>query len=114
VVGFPVLNSLDKREWRALLNDYMNITFNYFAQVRQAAGVDMENVILPEGMDVAVAIVDAARRHGDVFRSLVLDLDNQTRPSLIVLLNGVPVSKGASSPLKDGDVVSLMSAVAGG
>ena len=39
---------------------------------------------------------------------------NRTDPQTFVLVNGVPAAKGGNAPLKDGDEVSLLSAVAGG
>jgi MoaD family protein len=92
----------------------MQITMNYFAQVRRIAGVESEAFNMPGAVDLKTAINESALRHGDEFRALVLDGEQRIRPSLLVLVNGVPVSREAPCPLKDGDVISLMGAVAGG
>ena len=46
----------------------MQVTINYFAQVRQAAGVESERLSLDEGVDIQTALSELARRHGDDFR----------------------------------------------
>jgi molybdopterin converting factor small subunit len=92
----------------------MQVTLNYFAQMRAAAGAETETAELPAGTDLAAAVRDAARRHGNEFRALALDADGRLRPSLLVLVNGVPAARDAARPLADGDAVTLMSAVAGG
>lgn len=92
----------------------MQVTMMYFAQVRQAAGVEKETVDVPAGGDIKAALDDAARRHGETFRALVMNDARNIRPSLLVLVNGMPVSRETPPPLKAGDSVSLMSAIAGG
>ena len=52
----------------------VQVTINYFAQVRQAAGgVESERLSLDEGVDIQTALSELAGRHGDAFRALVLD-----------------------------------------
>ena len=82
----------------------MQVTFSYFAQVRQAAGVETEKL----------ALAESGKRHGEAFRTLVLDEFGVVRPSMLVLVNGVPAQRGGQRPLADGDEVTLLSAVAGG
>ncbi len=91
----------------------MQVTMMYFAHVRHAAGVEKETVDVPSG-DLKAALDDAARRHGAAFRALVVDDERNIRPGLLVLVNGMPVSRETPPPMKDGDAVSLMSAIAGG
>jgi MoaD family protein len=92
----------------------MQVTFNYFAQVRQAAGVETEKLALAVGTDLAAALAELGKRHGETFRALVLDEFGVVRPSMLVLVNGVPAQRGGQRPLADGDEVTLLSAVAGG
>ena len=92
----------------------MHVTIHYFAQVRQAAGVESEELKLDDGSDVAAALSELAGRHGDGFRALVLDPQGAVRPSLVTLVNGAPIPHGQQPPLSDGDEISLLSAIAGG
>jgi len=92
----------------------MKVTFRFHAQVRQATGVESEEVVLADGTDMATALAGAARRHGPDFRKLVLDEFGVVRPSMLVLVNGVPAPRGGQRVLADGDEITLLSAVSGG
>lgn len=92
----------------------MKISFSYFAQVRQAAGAETEQLDIAAGSDLAAALALAAEKHGDAFRKLVLDDFGVVRPSMLVLVNGVPAQRGGTRQLADGDEVTLLSAVSGG
>ena len=92
----------------------MNIAFTYFAQVRAATGVENENLTLDDGADVDAAVASLVEKYGDAFAGVVVDDSGSRRPSIIVLVNGVPSPHGTSRPLKDGDAVSILSPVAGG
>jgi len=92
----------------------VQLTIHYFAQVRQAAGVESEQLALDDGVDVPAVLTELAARHGDDFRALVLDPQGGVRPSLVTLVNGVPAPHGKGQALSDGDEISLLSAIAGG
>jgi molybdopterin converting factor small subunit len=92
----------------------MRAVFHYHAQVRQAAGAESEPVELAGAPSLEEAMAALAARHGEDFRALVLDDAGRIRPSLLVLVNGQPAARGATRPLADGDVVTLLSAMAGG
>ena len=92
----------------------MNVTFLYFAQVRAAAGTDAEKIDLPDGADLKAAMSAAVEIHGEALGALVIDGDGAIQASLLVLVNGLPADRSGSAALKDGDQISLLSAVAGG
>jgi len=92
----------------------VKIALSYFAQVRQAAGTEAETLNLPDGSDLAAVIAEVVNLHGDELKALVLDDDGNVRPSILLLLNGAPVSRGTSPTLGEGSSVSIFSAVAGG
>jgi len=92
----------------------MKITLSYFAQIRQAAGAESEALEVPTGSTPAAAAAAAAARHGPEFRRLVLDDSGSIRPSVLVLVNGVPAPRAGGRPLAEGDALSLLSAVSGG
>ncbi len=92
----------------------MQVTFNYFAQIRQATGVASEQLSLDEGADIQTVLVELAGRHGDDFAAVVLDQAGVVRPGLLTVVNGRSVPDPQKHPLAGGDEVSLISAVAGG
>ncbi len=92
----------------------MKVSMVYFAQLKDAAGTSSEIVELPDGADLASAVSDAARRHGEAFRKIALDEGGNIRPSLLVTVNGRPAARGAVVELRDGDEISLLSPIAGG
>jgi len=92
----------------------MQIQMNYFAQFRQAAGVSTSELVLEDQATVLQAISLAADRHGNAFRELILSESDQFQPCVILLVNGIPPSDGIKTILKDGDSVSLFTALAGG
>jgi len=92
----------------------VKVKFSYFAQVRQAAGAESEEVMLADGADLAAALAEVSARHGPAFRTLVLDDAGAIRPNLMVLVNGAPAAKAGGRGLADGDEVTVLSAVSGG
>ena len=92
----------------------MQVTINYFAQIRQATGVGSERLSLDEGADIQTALAELARRHGDDFGALVLGQAGTVRPGLLTVVNGQSLPSPQKHPLADGDEISLISAVAGG
>ena len=92
----------------------MHVTLNYFAQLRQAAGVDKESLPLADNASLGQALLAAVERHPEQFRALLLDDTGRLRPSLIILLNGVPAAGGPDAALKDADAVSIFLPIAGG
>ncbi len=92
----------------------MKISFEYFAQVRKAAGVEKEALELADGTDLLAALALAAEKHGAEFRALLHDDTGAVRASIIVLVNGAATRRDQPRGLSDGDSISLLSAVAGG
>jgi MoaD family protein len=92
----------------------MRVQLNYFAQIRQAAAADNLSLDLADNATVLQALRLAVDRHGDAFRKLIFDDSGRLRPSIILLINGVPSAGGVESVLNNGDNVSIFSPVAGG
>ena len=92
----------------------MQITLNYLAQVRRAAGVETERIAAGDAADIRSVLVEAAGRHGPEFRALILDESGHIRPSVMVLVNGVPADREKPHVLSGGDTVSILTAMAGG
>jgi molybdopterin converting factor small subunit len=92
----------------------MKVSFQYFAQVRKAAGIDSEDLEVAPDADLAAALTAAAEKHGDAFRAVVLDEEGKPQPSVILLVNGQAARRDDPPQIRDGDSISLLSAVAGG
>lgn len=92
----------------------MRVTIQYLGQLQPAAGLDTETLDLPAGADAAAALAAAVANHGDDLGVLVFDDTGAVSPSLLVLLNGVPIVRGIRQTLAEGDELSLLGAMAGG
>lgn len=92
----------------------MNVSFLYFAQVRAAAGAESESIAVSDDTPLRGAVEAVVAKHGDDFRNLVFGKTGEIQASLLVLVNGIPADRSGDAVLKEGDQVSLLSAVAGG
>jgi molybdopterin converting factor small subunit len=88
----------------------MKITFSYFAQIRQKAGVELETIEVADGATAleAVRSID----HGGEFSGLLFDESGALRPVILLVVNDVPAAP--DQVLNDGDQVQVFSPVAGG
>ena len=91
----------------------MNVTVHYFGQLRNHAGVESESREVASGdiMELARSLSEA---DGEDFQRALLADDGSLRPSVMLLVNESPVQKDALPQLKDGDTLTLMTAIAGG
>ena len=88
----------------------MKITFSYFAQIRQQAGVESEIIEMPEGTTALAAL--QAVDHGPEFQALVFTESGALHPVILLIVNEEVAAP--DSLLKDGDRVQVFSPVAGG
>jgi molybdopterin converting factor small subunit len=91
----------------------MQITIQYFAQVRAAAGTESEPMSLPDGASVETAILAAVQQHPDL-AGLAMTPQGAVRPSLLVLVNDQPPADGLATVLRDDDLLAIFSPVSGG
>ena len=92
----------------------MQVTVDYSAQIKRAAGLSSERFELgPSGSldDLAAAI---AERHGDAIRDLLLDGAGAVRKSILMFVGDDQVVAGSSRLLADGDTVTIMTPISGG
>jgi MoaD family protein len=92
----------------------MKVSIKYFGQLRQIAGVEIEERELDDGGSLQDLISERAKSFGEDFAAIVVDESGAPRPSLMVLRNGDVVDKAKPVALADGDEVSLLPAIAGG
>ena len=92
----------------------MKVTLEYFGQLRQAAGIASEQVEAPAATTAQGILKSVATKYGGVFKQVVIDEKGSIRPSLLVVLNDVPMDKEKLQALKDGDRIMLITAISGG
>jgi molybdopterin converting factor small subunit len=93
----------------------MKLQVQYTAQLRAALGRSEDRVLLPEGSSLAELLVHLSTCHGQAREHLLTD-GGETRPSLLMVVNGVAVTArdARSTVLHSEDVVILMPPIAGG
>jgi molybdopterin converting factor small subunit len=84
------------------------------AQVKQAAGRAIEEIELEHPCTVWELIARLARRDGGPLRRLLLDGQGSVQPALLVFVGDEQVSAGQAAVLRDGDVLTVLSPMAGG
>jgi len=92
----------------------MTIDLTYVAQLKAATGTGRETLDVPAGTTVRGLIDLLVQRHGDDLASLLLDDGGNVRPSILVF-RGETQSDGAdTTPLTDGEALTLLTPLAGG
>ena len=92
----------------------ISISIRYVAQLKKAAGVACEEVEAPAPCSVRELLPLLADRHGAPLRNLLLGADGSPQSTILVFLGDKQVVLADDVPLKEGDVVTLLSPMAGG
>ena len=91
----------------------MQIAVRYMAQLRRAAGTAVETIELDKPCSAADVVKSLAKRHDRPFGDLVLDADGGVRPAVLLFVGDEQVGADAA-PLRDGDVITVLTPMAGG
>jgi molybdopterin converting factor small subunit len=91
----------------------MKIAVRYLAQLRRAAGAGGEEVELDAPCSAANLLKRLAEQHGLPFRALLLDADGNVQPAILLFVGDEQVG-AETAPLRDGDVVTVLTPMAGG
>jgi molybdopterin converting factor small subunit len=83
------------------------------AQLRSAAGAASEPLELGGAQTVGDLLKGLADRHRSSFRDLLLDPDGGVRPSLLLFVGDEQVGLDRTG-LRDGDVLTVLTPMAGG
>jgi|GEM_PF-6084497 len=89
----------------------MEVTVLFTTQLKAALGRSDQQVSLAENATVKDAIAALAQQHPDHFAKLVM-VDGELLPSILLSVNDQQVDIDAS--LKQGDTLTLLSAISGG
>jgi sulfur-carrier protein len=92
----------------------MQITVEYAAQLKRAAGTGREIVELGPAATLSELVQRVAERHGDALKPLLLDASGGLHPSILVFVNDEQCRDAAGRALKDGDTVALLPPISGG
>ncbi len=92
----------------------MQVTVRYMAQLRSAAGLAGESIEVPGPATAFDIVQQVAARHGEALRRLLLAADGRPQPAVLVFVGDEQVLPADALPLQEGDVVTLLSPVAGG
>ncbi|MBS7653122.1 MAG: ubiquitin-like small modifier protein 1 [Candidatus Bathyarchaeia archaeon] len=94
----------------------MEVEVRYYAILRELAGKRFEKVALPEGSSVRDVIDLLVKRYGEGFERYIYDNEKRLRSYLSYMLNGININslKGFETPLRDGDILSLLPPIGGG
>lgn len=91
----------------------MKVAVCYMARLRQVAGAASERVELDRPCTVAELLQRMAAAHGAPFRDLVLDAAGGVHPALLLFVGDEQVPAQTTS-LRDGDVLTVLTPMAGG
>ena len=92
----------------------MSVTIEYSAQIKQALGLASERIELGPTRTVAGILEVLTRRHGESFRHFVPADGGPRRGTLLLSVNDEQVFRDTPIELRDGDILRIMSPIAGG
>ncbi len=92
----------------------MRVSIRYLAQLRQAAGRASEDIELKEACSAREFVVRQACCHGDALRQLLLKGKEKLQPTILLFVGDEQVGPEDQTPLKDGDVITVLTPIAGG
>jgi molybdopterin converting factor small subunit len=92
----------------------MRITVWYMAQLKVAAGTASEQIDVDHPCSLACLVRVLAERHGEPLRRLLLDASGALQPTNLFFIADHQVQPADPAPLQDGDVVTVLSPIAGG
>jgi molybdopterin converting factor small subunit len=92
----------------------MQVTVEYTAQLKQAAGVGSEVLKLPEPVTLQSLIDTIQNRHEGRLRPLLFDSQGRWQRSVLLFVDDQQVEWGQPLELADRQTVSLVSPISGG
>jgi molybdopterin converting factor small subunit len=92
----------------------VKVTVRYLAQLRAATGAAAEEVELPRPCSVQELVLRLADRHGDAARRLLTGANGHLQTAVLLFLGDDQVGAPGETMLRDGDVLTLLTPVAGG
>lgn len=92
----------------------MQITAEYTAQMKRAAGVSSETLDVSEGMTLAEFIINLADGRDESLGRHLLGSDGQPQPTVLAFRRDEQIRLDDPEPLRDGDVITFLAPISGG
>lgn len=92
----------------------MQVTVEYTAQIRRAAGVSSEQYLVEDGCTVDALLRRIADRHGSELSRFLTTEAGEPQPTLLAFVADSQLRWGEPTPLEDGQTVTLLSPISGG
>jgi molybdopterin converting factor small subunit len=92
----------------------MQITVEYAAQVKRAAGVASESVDVAAACSVQNLLTQVAAARGDALKNILFDDDGVLHPSILLFVGNSQIHWDTPLELNDRDVVTVLSPISGG
>ena len=92
----------------------MQVTVEYAAQVKRAAGVASEDVEVGQPCTVQDLVSRVASDHGEPLNHLLFDSDGSLHPSILLFVGDGQVRWQTAVELRENDVVTILSPISGG
>ena len=95
------------------MSDTIQITLEYWGQLREAAGISTEQMTAPAGVTLAELLLQLAQRGGRL-RTVLLNGQGKPRASNMILLDNRLIRDLGTERLVDRQTVMLVAPVGGG
>ena len=92
----------------------MQVTVEYSAQVKRAAGVATETFELDDGTTLCQLVSRIAEIRGEALAGTLFNADGELHPSILVFVNDVQILTTENPPLSHHACVTFLSPISGG
>ncbi len=92
----------------------MQVTIEYAAQIKRAAGVASESVDVEEACSVQNLLTQVAVARGDALKNILFDDNGELHPSILLFVGNLQIRWETPLELNDRDVVTVLSPISGG
>ena len=92
----------------------MQLTVNFLAQVKEAAGTASKSVEIDAPCSIERLLRHLADSHGEPLSNFLVDAGGHLKNTVLIIVGDDQVPWDSPVELKEGDVVTLLSPIAGG
>ena len=92
----------------------MQITVEYTAQMKRAAGVASETVDVADGLGLAAFIIQLAEGRDEALRRHLVDSNGRPQSTVLAFRSDQQMRLDDPAPLQDGDSITFLAPISGG
>ena len=92
----------------------MQITVEYSAQLKRAAGTGAETIELADGATLNDLVAAVVAKHDDALQAILVGEGGGVHPSILVFVNDQQIRNDDNCDLTDGTTVAFLSPISGG